>query len=86
MEVCRHSEAARTAAARHVGQCRPAQAAAGCEEGDGLQDVGLARPVLAGEDDKAGRRLQPQVGVIAEVGKAQARKGHLARVGLFTRP
>lgn len=52
-----------------------AQAAAGGEQRDGFQQVGLARAIGAGEGHKARRYVQPQAGIIAEIGERQAGEG-----------
>ncbi len=52
-ELRGHCPAAAAAPPRHVGQCRAAQAAPGREQRHRLEQVGLARAIVAGQQDEA---------------------------------
>ncbi len=69
-------EAARGAMAHEVGEIRPPEATARREEGDRLEDVGLAGAIVA--DERRHRRVEPQVerGIVAEVREDEARDAH----------
>ena len=49
-----------------------AQAAARREQRDGFEQIGLARAIGAGQRDEARRYVQPEAGIIAEIGEGQA--------------
>ena len=66
-----HRPAAGPADAGHLGKLRPAQAAPGCEHGQGLEDVCLPRPVIAGQHHELARHGQVQGGIGAEVRQDQ---------------
>ena len=49
-----------------------AQAPARGEQRDGFEQIGLARAIGAGERHEARRNVQPEAGIIAEIGESQA--------------
>ncbi len=49
-----------------------AQAPPGGEQRDGFEQIGLARAIGAGQRDEARRYVQPEAGIIAEIGQGQA--------------
>ena len=60
------------ALARQVGVAGAAQAAAGDQQGQRLQQVGLAAAVRAVQHADARRRAPGQRGVVAKIGQGQA--------------
>ena len=72
-------EAAAAALARDVLVGRAAQAAAGRQERDGFQEIGLAGTIVADEDDEATGEAQRQRLVIAEIGQTQFVEPHRGR-------
>jgi len=59
---------------RHGGELGPAQAAPRGEEGQGLEEVGLAGPVVADEGDEVAPDGEVEIRIGAEV--AQDQPGH----------
>jgi hypothetical protein len=57
----------------------PPQAAAGGQEGQGFQQVGLARAVGADQDDRLLAALEAELAIVAEVGQAQLAHGEKGR-------
>ena len=68
----------RAAAADFV-EAGPAQAAAGGQEGEGLQQVGLAGAVFADQHDGLHPAIEAQLTVVAEVGQAKLAHGEECR-------
>src|SRR5205085_10544923 len=80
VERDRGRERARPRKARHVGELRPAQAPAGREQRQRLEEVRLAGPVLADERDAAAREREVEAVVVAEVLQNEARDAGSALV------
>ncbi len=57
----------------------PSQAAAGGQEGEGFQKVGLARAVGADQHDRLLAALEAKLAVVAEVGQAKLAHGEKGR-------
>ena len=72
----RHRESAPPAPPRHLAEARTAQASSGREQRHRLEQIGLAGPVLAGEDDEARAGRDDGVGIGAEIAEAEAGDGH----------
>ena len=60
-------------------QARPAQAAARRQEGQRLQEVGLARAVGADQHDGLGAAVEAELAVVAEIGQAKLAHGQDGR-------
>ena len=61
---------------RHLCEPGAAKAASGRKERHGLEHIGLARAILAGQHDQPRPRRDQGVAVGAEVGEAEAGEGH----------
>ena len=69
--------------ARHVGQRRAAQAAPGSQQRHRLEQVGLARAIVAEQQHEPGPRLERRRGVRTKIVKSEARNcRHRAEVAL----
>ena len=66
------------AAAADLVQAGAAQAAAGRQEGERLQEIGLARAVGADQHDRLGAAVEAELAVVAEVGEPQLAHGQEA--------
>ena len=65
------------AAAGDLVQAGAAQAAAGRQEGQRLQEVGLARAVGAHQHDGLGAAIEAELAVVAEVGQPKLAHGQV---------
>ena len=76
----RHPEPARPVAPRHFAQWRPAQTASRCQQRHRLQDIGLARAIVARQQDESRPRLNQRGRIIAKIGEGEAgKRGHSDR-------
>ena len=66
-------------AAADLVQARPAQAAAGRQEGQRLQEIGLAGAVGAGQHDGLGAAVEAELAVVAEIGQPKLAHGQDGR-------
>ena len=86
LDLDRDRESAAAADPRAGGEFGAAQAAAGREQRQGLEQIGLAGAVLAAEDDERAFQRQVEARIGAEVAEHQpARHGAPARQGRFGR-
>ena len=68
-----------------LGELGAAQAAAGRQERNRLEQIGLARAIGPGQHDRAGIDGEPQLGIAAEIGKHEARHDRRARLAVCRR-